>query len=88
MRSIQYEKTEEKTNADTAGRRSGIKESNKVGAKKCVCGERRRERKDAEDEGETDEKTKGRTYGLFVKMKEHPRWHQWGSGPLQGHTHM
>lgn len=42
MRSIQYEKTEEKTKGDTAGRKSGIKESNKVGAKKMksVCGER------------------------------------------------
>lgn len=32
MRSIQYEKTEEKTKGDTAGRKSGIKESDKVGA--------------------------------------------------------
>lgn len=38
MRSIQYEKNEEKTGGDTAGRKGGIKESNKVREEnECVC---------------------------------------------------
>ena len=43
MRSIQYEKTEEKTRGDTAGRKSGIRESDKVGEKKHGGGVRRSE---------------------------------------------
>lgn len=34
MRSIQYEKNEEKTGGDTVGRKGGIKESNKVREKR------------------------------------------------------
>lgn len=65
MRSIQYEKTEEKTKGDTAGRKGGIKESNKVGAKKkSVC--------DAEKEGEIDEK-KVKDMKFICEMKTVPQ---------------
>ncbi len=54
MRSIQYEKTEEKTKGDTARKRRGIKESNKVGAKNCVFVLRH---------GEMEERIQGRREG-------------------------
>lgn len=42
MRSIQYEKTEEKTKRGTAGRKSGIKESNKVRGRERVFAAKRK----------------------------------------------
>lgn len=77
-----YEKAE-KTKGDTAGRRSGIKESNKVGAKEMsvyVERERRMKRQSEGHEVSLGNKEK-------VPQRRHARRLQRErSGPLQGHT--
>lgn len=82
MRSIQYEKTET-TKGNTAGRRSGFKESNKVGGKKkeCLCSDeeerkgriqRRRRRRRGKQKKRQSE---GHEVSLGNKKKMHQQRH-------------
>lgn len=91
MRSIQYEKTEEKTKGDTAGRKSGIKESNKVGAKKneeCLWWEGRMQRR---RERQMKRQSEGREVYLWDEenastKRRHQQGKKWATSRTHTHT--
>lgn len=76
MRSIQYEKTET-TKGNTAGRRSGFKESNKVGGKKkdCLCSDED-ERKGRIQRRRREKQKKRRSEGHEVSLGNKKKMHQ------------
>lgn len=99
MRSIQYEKTEA-TKGNTARRRSGFKESNKVGGKKkeCLCsdeGERKGRIQRRRREKQKKRQSEGHEVSLANKKKTHQqrragRLHlgeKWATSRTRTHMH-